>query len=68
MNIRKIIQEELGDFDWVGDINSAVTISDITPVPGHRYHIVDLPYSEYEYYYSDRDMKEYDIYNTEFCY
>ena len=37
MNIKKIIQEEINDFDWAKDIPTELSFEDL--IMGNRYHV-----------------------------
>jgi len=61
MDIRKIIKEEIDNFDWVNDVETPLSwlidnFSDLTPVVrGDKIYYVDDNYEKLFFYYRDEE-------------
>ena len=62
--IKKIIREEINDFDWIRDTNIVIPAKDLKP--GDRFMIVSIEGKSLEDYLNDDSLSKIDPYTTVF--
>jgi len=64
MKIKKIIKEEVDEFDWIRNLKLYVPITDLGPGEKYKFHY--LPEKSLITINDDSDLKNHDLYHTIF--